>query len=72
MAGGFDIGHGSNGAVKDYPGKLTCYVKITCTIAALGGLIFGYNLGIAGGVTSMDPFLQRFFPSVYHKEKLDT
>ena len=24
-----------------------------------------------GGVTSMDPFLQKFFPSVYHKEALD-
>ncbi|KAK3206231.1 hypothetical protein Dsin_020277 [Dipteronia sinensis] len=39
------------------------------------GLIFGYDLGISGGVTSMDPVsasLQRFFPSVYRKEKLDT
>ena len=24
-----------------------------------------------GGVTSMAPFLQKFFPSVYHKEALD-
>lgn len=26
---------------------------------------------LVGGVTSMDSFLSRFFPSVYHKEKLD-
>ncbi|KAK2643116.1 hypothetical protein Ddye_024879 [Dipteronia dyeriana] len=72
MAGGFDIAHGNKGAEKQYPGKLTWYVRATCIIAALGGLIFGYDLGISGGVTSMDPFLERFFPSVYHKEKIDT
>ncbi|KAK4578392.1 hypothetical protein RGQ29_028490 [Quercus rubra] len=37
----------------------------------MGGLIFGYDIGISGGVTSMAPFLQKFFPSVYHKEALD-
>ncbi|KAK2643122.1 hypothetical protein Ddye_024885 [Dipteronia dyeriana] len=72
MAGGFDIGHGSRGAVKEYPGNFTWYVKFICIIAALGGLIFGYDLGISGGVTSMDPFLLLFFPSDYHKKKLDT
>ncbi|KAL5815338.1 hypothetical protein ACOSQ3_026123 [Xanthoceras sorbifolium] len=72
MAGGFDIDHGSKGTMKQYPGNLTWYVKFTCIIAALGGLIFGYDIGISGGVTAMAPFLQRFFPSVYHKEELDT
>ena len=48
MAGGFDIVHGNKGAAKQYPGKLTWYVKITCIVAALGGLIFGYDLGISG------------------------
>ncbi|RYR05878.1 hypothetical protein Ahy_B06g085705 isoform B [Arachis hypogaea] len=33
-------------------------------VAAFGGLIFGYDLGISGGVTSMDPFLKKFFPDV--------
>nr|KYP67254.1 Sugar transport protein 1 [Cajanus cajan] len=28
----------------------------------------GYDLGISGGVTSMDPFLKKFFPEVYEKE----
>lgn len=35
-------------AGKDYPGNLTCSVFITCIIAATGGLIFGYDLGISG------------------------
>ncbi|CAD5166525.1 unnamed protein product [Musa acuminata subsp. malaccensis] len=56
---------------KDYPGKLTLFVFLTCVVAATGGLIFGYDIGISGGVTSMDSFLEKFFPEVYRKEKLD-
>ncbi|KAL6839369.1 hypothetical protein ACP4OV_030639 [Aristida adscensionis] len=58
------VGHG-----KEYPGGLTLYVFLTCAVAATGGLIIGYDIGISGGVTSMDTFLQRFFPSVYRKEQ---
>ncbi|XP_040985850.1 sugar transport protein 12-like [Juglans microcarpa x Juglans regia] len=53
---------------RDYPGKLTFKVFMTCVVAATGGLIFGYDLGISGGVTSMDSFLEKFFPAVYKKE----
>ncbi|XP_047979001.1 sugar carrier protein C-like [Salvia hispanica] len=56
---------------KEYPGKLTAHVIVTCVVAAMGGLIFGYDIGISGGVTSMDSFLEKFFPSVYRKEKAD-
>ncbi|KAK7814498.1 sugar carrier protein c [Quercus suber] len=56
---------------KNYPGEITFYVLVTCIVAAMGRLIFGYDIGISGGVTSMAPFLQKFFPSVYHKEALD-
>ncbi|KAF8024678.1 hypothetical protein BT93_F1759 [Corymbia citriodora subsp. variegata] len=69
MAGGFGIESG--GVTKDYPGKVTAYVLITCIAAAMGGMIFGYDIGISGGVTSMAPFLKRFFPAVYRKEVLD-
>ncbi|KAL8507483.1 hypothetical protein ACS0TY_018139 [Phlomoides rotata] len=69
MAGG-GFGPGP-GAGKEYPGKLTPYVLVTCVIAAMGGLIFGYDIGISGGVTSMDSFLEKFFPSVYRKQKAD-
>lgn len=51
-----------------YPGKLTFRVIITCIMAATGGLIFGYDHGVSGGVTSLDSFLKRFFPSVYEQE----
>ncbi|KAK3188128.1 hypothetical protein Dsin_027689 [Dipteronia sinensis] len=62
--GGMDRGTG-----KAYPGNLTPYVSVTCIVAAMGGLIFGYDIGISGGVTSMAPFLHKFFPSVAHKQE---
>ncbi|KAM0907029.1 hypothetical protein ACQ4PT_016370 [Festuca glaucescens] len=66
MAGGAAVG---GGVRQDYPGRLTLFVFITCLVAATGGLIFGYDIGISGGVTSMDPFLSRFFPSVSRKQR---
>ncbi|CAM9000725.1 unnamed protein product [Rhodiola kirilowii] len=69
MAGGGFVDQSSG---KEYPGDLTLYVTVTCIVAAMGGLIFGYDIGISGGVTSMPSFLKKFFPSVYRKEELDT
>ncbi|KAK6945072.1 Major facilitator, sugar transporter-like, partial [Dillenia turbinata] len=54
---------------KELPGKLTGFVVMACLVAASGGLIFGYDIGISGGVTSMAPFLKKFFPTVYKKEE---
>ncbi|KAI4386565.1 hypothetical protein MLD38_004488 [Melastoma candidum] len=71
MAGGFSVQGSRDGASINYPGRLTKYVLFTCVIAAMGGLIFGYDIGISGGVTSMPAFLQKFFPAVYRKEALD-
>uniref|UniRef100_A0A1D1XHX5 Sugar carrier protein C n=1 Tax=Anthurium amnicola TaxID=1678845 RepID=A0A1D1XHX5_9ARAE len=68
MAGGVYVNPAGGG---EYPGKLTRFVLLTCIVAATGGLIFGYDIGISGGVTSMDSFLEKFFPSVYRKEKED-
>ncbi|KAJ0971880.1 hypothetical protein J5N97_019839 [Dioscorea zingiberensis] len=68
MAGGAAV---NTAKVRDYPGKMTLFVFLTCLVAATGGLIFGYDLGISGGVTAMDPFLLKFFPSVYQMEKVD-
>ncbi|XP_050212610.1 sugar carrier protein C [Mercurialis annua] len=56
------------GGGREYPGNLTLYVTVTCIVAAMGGLIFGYDIGISGGVTSMDSFLKKFFPSVFEKK----
>ncbi|XP_022755257.1 sugar carrier protein A-like isoform X1 [Durio zibethinus] len=52
-----------------YQGRVTFYVIITCIVAAVGGSIFGYDIGISGGVTSMDGFLREFFHSVYINKK---
>ncbi|CAL9099408.1 unnamed protein product [Musa acuminata var. zebrina] len=45
---------------------------MACLVAAVGGSIFGYDIGISGGVTSMDPFLEKFFPVVYRKKNLQS
>ncbi|KAJ8761553.1 hypothetical protein K2173_004329 [Erythroxylum novogranatense] len=57
------------GTGSEYPGNLTPFVMVTCIVAAMGGLIFGYDIGISGGVTSMPSFLKTFFPSVYRKQQ---
>ncbi|XP_020099739.1 sugar transport protein 1-like [Ananas comosus] len=69
MAGGGFTGPPGS---KDYPGKMTGYVFLACLVASSGGLIFGYDIGISGGVTSMDSFLTKFFPEVYRKEQRAT
>lgn len=68
MAGGGFVGPDGG---KAYPGNLTLFVTITCVVAAMGGLIFGYDIGISGGVTSMDSFLHKFFRKVYEKKNND-
>ncbi|XP_015073101.1 sugar transport protein 5-like [Solanum pennellii] len=47
--------------------KITSAVIITSIVAASGGLIFGFDIGISGGVTTMRPFLEKFFPSILKK-----
>ncbi|KAK0576739.1 hypothetical protein LWI29_022590 [Acer saccharum] len=61
--GGFAV----DGPVIVLYGKITVSVVITCIVAASSGLIFGYDIGISGGVTTMVPFLHKFFPSVLRK-----
>ncbi|XP_047312785.1 sugar transport protein 12-like [Impatiens glandulifera] len=67
MAGG---GLSSSVSKKEYNGNLTCYVLLTCLVTGFGGIMFGYDIGISGGVTSMPAFLEKFFPSVYHQEEM--
>ncbi|KAF4365026.1 hypothetical protein CsatB_026161 [Cannabis sativa] len=63
MAGGFAVS--SSGA--EFEAKITPIVIISCIMAATGGLMFGYDVGVSGGVTSMPEFLKKFFPVVYRK-----
>lgn len=60
--GGFAAAAGS---VHDYGGgRVTLSVVVTCLVAASCGLIFGYDIGVSGGVTQMESFLKKFFPEV--------
>ncbi|GKV50342.1 hypothetical protein SLEP1_g57051 [Rubroshorea leprosula] len=52
-------------SARQYKGGL--YVFLTCIVAIVDGLLFGYNIGISGGVTTMNGFLQWFFPTVFEK-----
>lgn len=54
----------AGGRTDQYESKTTVYVIITALVAASGGLMFGYDNGVAGGVSNMDGFLEKFFPDV--------
>ncbi|KAI4384715.1 hypothetical protein MLD38_002831 [Melastoma candidum] len=69
MAGGLSVAKES---VADYGGRVTSFVVLSCMMAAMGGVLFGYDIGISGGVTAMDAFLRRFFPDIYRRMKGDT
>ncbi|KAK4482886.1 hypothetical protein RD792_010059 [Penstemon davidsonii] len=60
--GGFATASGG-----EFEAKITPIVIISCIMAATGGLMFGYDVGVSGGVTSMDDFLKKFFPVVYKR-----
>ncbi|CAN6548017.1 unnamed protein product [Malus baccata var. baccata] len=64
MAGG-GFSAGPDG--REFEAKITPIVIISCIMAATGGLMFGYDVGVSGGVTSMGPFLKKFFPVVYRR-----
>jgi len=66
MAGGTFATQGSDPR-HAADGTITGSVVIICIVAASAGLIFGYDVGISGGVTSMEPFLEKFFPSIPKK-----
>ncbi len=51
---------------------LNGYVISVALLAASGGLLFGYDLGVTGGVESMPSFQRQFFPSVYDAEQNDS
>ncbi|KAB2014562.1 hypothetical protein ES319_D09G234300v1 [Gossypium barbadense] len=53
----------------EFEAKITPIVIISCIMAATGGLMFGYDVGVSGGVTSMPDFLKKFFPVVYRKTR---
>ncbi|XXG48538.1 hypothetical protein AAC387_Pa02g2960 [Persea americana] len=68
-AGGFSAPAPSG---VEFEARITPIVIISCIMAATGGLMFGYDVGVSGGVTSMDPFLKKFFPVVHRQAKVST
>ncbi|KAL1804840.1 hypothetical protein DCAR_0830655 [Daucus carota subsp. sativus] len=68
MAGG---GFAESGGPRAelYEHKVTWYLIFTCIVAAMGGSLFGYDLGVSGGVTSMDDFLKEFFHKTYARKQ---
>jgi MFS transporter, SP family, sugar:H+ symporter len=67
MAGGGFAVAADAAPSADYGGRVTFSVVVTCLMAASGGLIFGYDIGISGGVTAMESFLSAFFPGVLRR-----
>lgn len=51
------------------PAKITAYVLFTCFLAGSGGLMYGYDLVVAGGVSIMEDFLVKFYPAVHRSEQ---
>ncbi|KAJ4839872.1 Sugar transport protein 14 [Turnera subulata] len=68
MAGGGFVDAGGLKRAHLYEYKITGYFIFACVVAAMGGSLFGYDLGVSGGVTSMDDFLVEFFPAVYKRK----
>jgi MFS transporter, SP family, sugar:H+ symporter len=70
MAGGGIATAAAGERVADYHSKLNAHVILVSLIAASGGLLFGYDIGVTGGVESMASFQKKFFPDVYARTEL--
>jgi hypothetical protein len=53
MAGGVFAVDRTPDATINVGGKLTLSIIITCIVAASGGLLFGYDVGISGSYISV-------------------
>ncbi|XP_043718967.1 sugar transport protein 14-like isoform X1 [Telopea speciosissima] len=69
MAGGGFVDPEASKRAHLYEYRITKAFVFACCVAALGGSLFGYDLGVTGGVTSMDDFLILFFPTIYAREQ---
>ncbi|KAK4731330.1 hypothetical protein R3W88_024318 [Solanum pinnatisectum] len=48
--------------------KITVYVVSCWIFASFGGLMFGHDIGISGGVSGIGWFLAQFFPNDYERK----
>lgn len=66
-----------NGRAEQYKGRVTVHVIIACIVAATGGSLFGYDVGISGSLSKLHSkfsfdfiFWNRFSFSCYYVRKL--
>ncbi|XP_021900070.1 sugar transport protein 14 [Carica papaya] len=69
MAGGFAEDGRNLKRAHLYESRITGYFIFACIVGSMGGSLFGYDLGVSGGVTSMDDFLKEFFPKVFRRKQ---
>ncbi|KAG8376050.1 hypothetical protein BUALT_Bualt09G0023300 [Buddleja alternifolia] len=69
MAGGGIVDPKGGARAHLYEYRITPYFIFACIVGSLGGSLFGYDLGVSGGVTSMDDFLKEFFPDIYRRKQ---
>ncbi|GFP92075.1 sugar transport protein 14 [Phtheirospermum japonicum] len=69
MAGGGIVDPSGGARAHLYEYRITPYFVFACVVGSLGGSLFGYDLGVSGGVTSMDDFLKEFFPGIYRRKQ---
>eukprot|EP00199_Chlamydomonas_sp_CCMP681_P000932 CAMPEP_0119105134 /NCGR_PEP_ID=MMETSP1180-20130426/3181_1 /TAXON_ID=3052 ORGANISM="Chlamydomonas cf sp, Strain CCMP681" /NCGR_SAMPLE_ID=MMETSP1180 /ASSEMBLY_ACC=CAM_ASM_000741 /LENGTH=526 /DNA_ID=CAMNT_0007090117 /DNA_START=128 /DNA_END=1708 /DNA_ORIENTATION=+ len=62
MAGGGAAPAGVASRSDQYHGTFTWRVVIAAFVAACGGMIFGWDIGVTGGVETFDSWKLRFFP----------
>ncbi|KAI5017116.1 hypothetical protein ZWY2020_037494 [Hordeum vulgare] len=65
--GGALVVDAAGAAASGYSSEITFTVVMSCLMAASGGLIFGYDISITGGLTQMTSFLEAFFPEIIEK-----
>ncbi|XVF44565.1 hypothetical protein PTKIN_Ptkin02bG0135000 [Pterospermum kingtungense] len=69
MVGGAGfVGQGHQRRIKN-EGRVTILLITSSIAAAMGGLLFGYDVGISGGVSLMESFLNKFLPSLLEQQK---
>ncbi|GJM85329.1 hypothetical protein PR202_ga01770 [Eleusine coracana subsp. coracana] len=61
------VDDGGGRRISGYSSEITFTVVMSCLMAASGGLIFGYDISITGGLTQMKSFLEAFFPDILEK-----
>ena len=63
MGGAVILDASTSDRAAHYKGKTTLSVILIAIVAASGGLLFGFDNGITGGVISHPDFQAKFFPS---------